>query len=210
MNKNRLLLSLQVPFLSLLVALTGCAAAPPEETWKPVVMATSTPIHTAKKIYFVFDVSVENRGKTSDQSLPYSSTTVQNWTAFASQLVKNLKAIGVDADFVISTDKIPPDSDKLKNIRVPSDATHVVTLVESRILSRGETIVDASWVAVAYQANDGKRWDEKRNYERISLYKYKFVGWGCFVTSSNKDQDTDCLKKHSIFHIDNLKKIGIL
>ncbi len=208
MHKNRLLLLLQTLFL--LTFLAGCAAAPPEETWKPVTMATSLPIQHAKKIYFVFDVSLENRDKTSDQSLSNSSTAVQNWTAFGKQFVKELKALGVDADFVISTDKIPPNSDRLRKIDVPKDATHVVSLVETSTRSNGTAVVNASWAAVVYQANDGKRWDEKRNYEMISLYKYKFVGWSCFVSNSNKDLDTDCLKKHTTFHFDNLKKIGIL
>jgi hypothetical protein len=210
MNKNSLLSFLQIPILLLIIVLTACATAPPEETWKPVTMATTEPIRTAQKIFFVFDVSVENRDKISDQSLSNSSTTVQNWTTFGKQFVKELNVLGVNADFVISTDKIPPDSDRLRNIGVPKDVTHVVSLVETRALSRGDAIVDAWWTAVVYQANDSKRWDEKRHYETISLYKYKFVGWSCFVSNSNKDLGTDCLKKHTTFHLDNLKKIGIL
>ncbi len=210
MNKNRLLLTLQTPLLLLLIVLSGCASTAPEETWKPVAMATSEPIRAAQKIFFVFDVSVENKGKASDQSLPYSSTIVQNWTAFGNQLVQELKTKGVESEFIISTDRIAPDSDRLRNIRVHKEVTHVVSLVETRALSRGDAIVDAWWAAVVYQANDGKKWDEKRNYENISLYKYKYVGWDCFVTLHTKETETNCLKTHANFHLDNLKKIGIL
>jgi hypothetical protein len=210
MNKKPLLLALKISLVPLFVGLSSCAAPVPEETWKPVAMSTTTPIHTARKIYFAFDVSVENRDKTLNQSLPYDSSSVKNWTAFASQMVKELKVAGVDADFIISTDKIAPEADKLRNIRVPSDVTHVVSLVESRTLSRGQVIVDAWWVATVYQVNAGKKWDEKSEFDKISLYKYKYVGWDCIDSLRAKDDDADCVKKHTSFHFDNLKKIGIL
>ncbi len=180
MNKNLLLLTLKISLLLSFIGLSACATSPPEATWEPVTMATTAPIHGAKKIYFVFDVSVENKDKALNKSLPDDSSTVQEWTAFASQMMKELKTAGVNADFILYTDKIGAEPDKIRNVRAPNDATHVVTLNEVRTMSRGRFVVNAWWVATVYQVNPGKKWDEKNQFEKISLYKYKFVGGTCF------------------------------
>ena len=210
MNNNPLLPSLKILLVLLFIGLSGCATSPPEETGKPVTMATTTPIYKAKKIYFVFEVSVETGNTKIGKPITYDSLAVKNWTAFASQMVKEVKAAGVDADFVINIAKIDDELDLQRSIHAPNDASHVVHLVEVRTKSRGTLIVEASWEAVVYQNNIGKKWDDKSQLEKISLYKYNYVGGACYMSLVSKSADTDCVKKHTSFHLDNLKKVGIL
>jgi hypothetical protein len=206
MYKKLLLLVVQTSQLLILIVLSGCAAAPaPQEIWQPVSMVKTVPTYFAKKIYFIIDVSVE----ASEVDKEQPARVVSHWTTIANQLVKDIKEAGADADFIISIEKIDPKADVVKNIDVPLDATHAVILSEARTETRGQVVVNAWWTASVYHAISKNAY-YKNNYENISLYKYKFVSWGCSDTLSSKETETACYKAHSTYHINNLKKIGIL
>ncbi len=186
------------------LTLLGCAASQAKLTAEPAIFDNIQPT-PAKKIIFDFDVSLEN-----NSSFFGTKRSVEQWTQYAENLVEKIEALGLKADFTIKFEKFasPDPSGREQQMQ---DATHLVWLTEERGTLYGSSLIDVFWNASVLQLIPNAEYG-RTTYKKSSSYKYKFVGWDCFINQKlhSDDYTKNCLDAHANFQIAQLKKAGII
>ena len=181
----------------LALVLMGCAGPQPKLIHPPVNVSDIKPI-SAKKIFFYFDVSLESNYRNN-----WRDVAVEHWTQLGNHLVEKIKGSGVNADFKIKFEKsgLPGQP--------PQDATHILLFTQESATLSSTIIVDYTWNTAVLQKMPSS--DVNRiNYKQLSVYKYRYDNFDCFLKMRSDEFKKTCFDAHSNFQIEQLKRMGII